>query len=61
MLDIIRPRGTQIHAMQDAYYVLPRPLPAGVYPRVIPNPKRGMGFALASVVIAAVWSLIPLS
>lgn len=45
----------------DGYEPDPEPLPDDVYPRVIPDRRRTLGFYIAMVPITCIWAITPAS
>lgn len=57
-----RPRGLSSSSLVwDGYEPDPAPLPDDVYPRVIPERRRTLGFYIALVSIIGIWAITPAS
>lgn len=57
-----RPRGLSSSSLVwDGYEPDPAPLPDDVYPRVIPDRRRTIGFYIALIPIIGVWAITPAS
>lgn len=57
-----RPRGLSSSSLVwDGYEPDPAPLPDDVYPRVIPNRHRTLGYYIALIPIIGIWAITPAS